>query len=394
MRAALRVISAAVPTVLLATLLAACASQPATDRATRFQAEIDRIRQQYGFPGMTAAYVLRDGTSISAASGLADVEAKVPMADHPRMLAASTGKSFVGALCIALALEGRLSLDDPVSRWLGKYDWFKRVPNHESMTLRHLLTHSAGLPDHVHMEAFQKTFAREWRASANPFPPKRLVGFILDKPALFPAGQGWAYTDTGYILAGMITEEVTGHTYYDEIRKRFLDPLRLRDTSPANRRDLDRLAAGYMRPDNPFGLPAKTLDKNNHLHWHPGVEWTGGGLVSSSRDLAHWGAALYTGKAMPGDYLPELFRSVEIDPKVPDVRYGAGVAIHTSDRFGPVYGHAGWIPGYISSFRHYRNSGITIAFQVNTDKGVFDSDKNVLRNIEERLMQVLIRDNE
>jgi len=259
--------------------------------------------------------------------------------------------------------------------------------------LRHLLTHSAGLPDHVHMEAFQKAFAKEWQETKNPFPPERLVEFILDKPALFPAGQGWAYTDTGYILLGLVIEEVTGHSYYDEIRKRFLKPLTLRDTSPANQRDLDKLAAGYMSPDNPFGLPAKTLDKNNRLQWHPAVEWTGGGLVSSSRDLAHWGAALYTGRAMPGDYLPELLKSVAVDPQHADVRYGAGVAIYTNDRFGPVYGHAGWIPGYITSFRYYPNSGVTVAFQVNTDSGAFASDRALIRKIEERLMQVLVQGN-
>lgn len=376
--------------VVCAAVLSACAHQPAADRATRFQTEIDRIREQYGFPGMAAAYVLSDGTSGTTASGLADVEAKVPMTDKSRMLSASTGKSFVGALCIALALEGRLDLDEPVSRWLGKYDWFTRLPNHESITLRHLLTHSAGLPDHVHMEAFQEAFANEWRASKNPFPPKRLVGFILDKPAMFPAGEGWAYSDTGYILAGMVAEEVTGHDYYDEIRKRYLKPLGLLDTSPADRRDLDRLAAGYTRPDNAFGLPAKTLDQNHHLIWHPGVEWTGGGFVSTSHDLADWGAALFTGKAVSGDYLPELFKSVAIDPKDSGLRYGAGVAINTSDGFGPVYGHAGWIPGYISSFRHYPNSGITIALQINTDRGVISSDKDALSAIEERLLKVLV----
>jgi len=390
----LRIARTVAPIILMATFLVACASQPATDRAKHFRAEVDHIRKQYGFPGMTAAYVLRDGTSASVASGLADIEAKVPMKDRPRMLAASTGKSFVAAVCIALAMEGRLKLDEPVSRWLGKYAWFNRLPNHASMTLRQLLTHSAGLPDHVHMQAFQKAFASEWRETKNPFPPKRLVEFILDKPALFPAGKGWAYTDTGYILVGMVIEEVTGHSYYDEVRKRFLQPLNLRDTSAADRRDPERLAAGYMSPDNPFGLPAKTLDKNNHLYWHPGVEWTGGGLVGSSHDLAHWGAALFTGKAIAGDYLPELFKSVAVDPNDAGIRYGAGVAITQSGRFGPVYGHAGWIPGYISSFRYYPDSGIAIAFQVNTDAGAFASDKGLLGKIEERLVRALIQNHE
>ena len=371
--------------------LFACVDQSTGERAKQFQSELAQIREQYGFPGITAAYVLRDGTDGTAASGLADVEEQQPMTENSHMLAASIGKSFVGALSIALAMEGRLALDEPVTRWLGKYDWFKRLPNHKTITLRHLLTHSAGLSDHVYMEAFHKAFASEWQTAGNPFPPKRLVEFILDKPALFPAGQGWAYSDTGYILAGMVIEEATGHTYYDEVSRRFLKPLGLSHTSPADRRKLEGLVAGYLQPENPFGLPAKTLDKNGHLHWHPGLEWTGGGLISNSRDLAHWGAALFNGKALPGDYLTELFRAVAVDPKTTNIRYGAGVTIYTSGPFGPVYGHSGWIPGYISSLRHYSDSGVTIAFQINTDSGAIAGDKNIPRQIEERLLQVVIR---
>lgn len=377
--------------LICAVALTACANHPTAGPTARLQAEVDQVREQFGFPGMTAAYVMSDGGSGTVSSGMADIEKGLSMKDNSRMLSASTGKSFVAALCIALALEGRLRLDDSVSRWLGKYDWFVRVPNHDSMTLRHLLTHSAGIPDHVHLKAFEEAFAKRWAESENPFPPESLVAFILDKPALFPAGAGWAYSDTGYILAGLVVEAVTGRAYYDEIRERFINPSGLSDTSPSDRRDLPRLAAGYTDPDNPFTLPVKTLDDNARLYWHPGVEWTGGGLVSTSRDLARWGAALFTGKAIPGDYLPELLRAVAVDANNSNTRYGAGVAIFKSDRYGPVYGHAGWIPGYISSFRYYPDLGVTVAFQINTDSGIIGSDENILGNIEERLVKVLMK---
>jgi len=376
-------------------MLAACAvHHPPADHASQFQSESDRVREEFGFPGLTAAYVLEDGTVGTAASGLADVEANMPMTDNTRMLSASIGKSFVGALCISLAIEGRLSLDEPISRWLDTFDWFQRLPNHESITLRHLLTHSAGIPDHVHMDNFAEAFATVWQKTGNPFPPERLVDFILDKPALFPAGHGWAYSDTGYILAGLIIEAVTERPCFDLIQERFLIPLGLLETSSADHRDLDRLAPGYIRPDNLFRFPVKTLDPDGRLHWHPAVEWTGGGLVSTSRDLARWGTALFAGEAMTGDYLSELFNAVAVDPDLPGITYGTGVAVYSSGPFGPVYGHAGWIPGYVSSLRHYPEHGVTIAFQINTDKGIIDKDDDVLRIIEERLMQVFIEKNE
>ena len=375
--------------IICAAMLAACAGhQPKTDHASLFQAETDRVWEEFGFPGMTAAYVLEDGTVGTAASGLADVEANMPMTDNTRMLSASIGKSFVGALCIGLAMEGQLSLDEPVSRWIGTFDWFQRLPNHESITLRHLLTHSAGIPDHVHMDTFSEAFATVWQKTDNPFPPERLVNFVLDEAALFPAGHGWAYSDTGYILAGLIIEAVTGRPCFDQIQERFLTPLRLLDTFSADHRDLDRLAPGYMRPDNLFRFPVKTLDPDGRLHWHPAVEWTGGGLVSTSRDLARWGSALFAGEAMTGNYLTELLNAVVVDPDLSDIRYGTGVAVYSSGPFGPVYGHAGWIPGYVSSLRHYPAYGVTIAFQINTDIGIIDSDEDVLKTIENRLIQI------
>lgn len=372
-------------------LLAACANQSHIKHTSNLQTDVDEIREQYNFPGMTVAYVFKNGTSGSVSSGLADVEAKVSVTENTRMLGASTGKSFVAALTLALAQEKRLVLDEPVSKWLAKYEWFDRLPNHKSITARHLLSHSAGLPDHVHMQKFHDAFASTWQTPKNQFPPQRLVEFILDEPAKFPAGNGWAYSDTGYILLGMVLEEVTGRPVYVEIKERFLNPLGLTNTIASDQRDLNKLAAGYINPDNPFRLPAKTLDENGHLHFHPAVEWTGGGLATTSSDLAHWGSALFSGKAMHGDYLSELLTGVPINSADADARYGAGVVISTDEHFGTVYGHTGWIPGYVSSFRYYQNSGVTIAFQINTDIGIIDSDENVLKNIEDRLKQILDR---
>ncbi|MDH5300328.1 MAG: beta-lactamase family protein [Gammaproteobacteria bacterium] len=369
-------------------LLIACAYQPVT-RTDNLQTRVDSIREQYQLPGISVAYVLSDGSSTTITSGVANIETKKAMTDKTRLLGASTGKSFVAALTLAFVQESRLTLDDPVSKWLGKYAWFDRVPNHESITVRHLLTHSAGLPDHVHMKKFHDAFAKEKNTLEPSFPPVRLIGFILDEAPLFAAGHGWAYSDTGYLLLGMVLEEASEKPYYVEIRERFLIPLQLRDTTSADRRDLKNLAAGYMNSANPFGLPAKTLDKHGQLHWHPAIEWTGGGLATTAHDLAHWGSALFTGRAMSGEYLPELLTGVAIQPNAADIRYAAGIVVASDPRFGPVYGHSGWIPGYVSSFRYYPKYGVTIAFQINTDQRIIDSDDNAVKAIEDSLIQAV-----
>lgn len=358
--------------------------------AKRFQAALDDLRARYNFPGATAAYVLADGTVGVAASGVADHETGAPMTPRSRMPAASIGKTFVAATAAMMAFEGALDLDAPLSRWLGDRAWFARLPNHEAITLRHLLNHAAGLPDHVYSRSFAAEFSRKWSQSGNPFRPEDLIGFILDQPPLFPPGKGWFYSDTGYILAGLAIEKAAGRSYYDEVGRRFLVPLGLKMTSPADRRSLPGLAAGYMSRENDFGLPARTTRADGSLAWHPGVEWTGGGLVSTAGDLASWGFFLFTGKAVPAACLDEILKAVPVRQESDDVQYGLGVAIHRNGPHGTVYGHGGWIPGYCSNLCYYKDHGVALAYQLNTDIGIADHSTPLMDDMEARLAGVVL----
>jgi D-alanyl-D-alanine carboxypeptidase len=355
-----------------------------------FQAALDDLHTKYGFPGATAAYVLPDGSQGAAAAGLADIEAGKPMTVRSRMLAASIGKTFVGATTIALEHEGLLDLHTPISHWLGSREWFSRLPNHNAITLYHLLTHSSGLPDHVFTEKFASELSQKWKMEQNPFSHEKLISYILDTPPLFKPGEGWSYTDTGYILIGLIIEEAAGQSYYQQIEERFIIPLDLTMTEPSNKRILPGLASGYTDKNNPLGFPSKSTAADGRLAWHPGIEWTGGGLVSNSGDLARWGAALFSGKAMRGDYLNSLLDSVPVNPETSDHRYGAGVSINRAGRFGQVYGHGGWIPGYSSSLRYYADYGVAVAIQINTDSGITDGETPVMREMEDGLAEVVI----
>ena len=167
---------------------------------------LDGYRAQYGFPGATVAYVLPNGSRGTVATGLADVEAATPMTPQTRMLAASIGKSFVAATVLALESEGRLKRADLVSTYLATRPWFNRLPNHASITVGHLLRHTSGLPDHVHMKAFADAMAERVRNGQDAMRPERAISFVLDQPPLFAAGAGWAYSDTGYLLLGLIIE--------------------------------------------------------------------------------------------------------------------------------------------------------------------------------------------
>jgi D-alanyl-D-alanine carboxypeptidase len=115
--------------------------------------------------------------------------------------------------------------------------------------------------------------------------------------------------------------------------------------------------------------------------------------VSNSSDLARWGFALFSGKVMPGACLNELVKGVPIDHGANGIQYGLGVGIYVRGRFGPVYGHGGWIPGYCSSLRYYPEHGVTVAFQINTDIGIADDSTPLMNEMESRLAEVVISAN-
>lgn len=354
----------------------------------QFQITLDRLYHEAGFPGAVAAYILPNGKIGMAATGLADIEAMEPMTTRSRMLAASIGKTFVAAAVLALANEGLLSLDQPISTWFKERPWFSRLPNNQFITLRHLLTHSSGLPDHVHMDAFSKWFSEQGSDPGHRFDPEELVQFVLDQPALFEAGKGWAYSDTGYFLIGLIIESVSQEKYYEQISKRFLIPLHLTLTSPSDNPILPSLAAGYASADFLPELGSKTTVAPGILAWNPAIEWTGGGLISHPHDLVVWAKALYEGNAMEGDYFKDLFHTVSTGKEDYNIHYGAGVLVYKDSPLGPVYGHFGKIPGYVSSMRYYPKYRMAVAFQINTD-AKFSRDS--LGEIESRLAKVVFK---
>lgn len=180
-----------------------------------------------------------------------------------------------------------------------------------------------------------------------------------------------------------------GHSYYQEVTQRFLEPLQLTLTEPSDRRELPGLAAGYTDSHNTFGLPEKTTRQPGVMAWHPGFEWTGGGLISNPKDLVVWASALFEERAMEAPYLDSLLASVPVSVEYPTVQYGMGVGIYRESPFGPSYGHGGWIPGYSSSLRYYPDYDVAIAFQINTDIGIVDDSMPVIEEMETRLAEVI-----
>jgi len=337
---------------------------------------LEEARQEMKMPGLRAAVRLSDGRIVRAAVGLGDKEAEIPLNDTIGMPGGSTGKSFVAALTMLLVEDGTLSLDDPASKWLGDTPWYHRLPNSGEIRVRHLLSHSSGVGDYAGKISFKLSMiGRVVRHGSARYEPEELIEFVLDKRPRFPAGEGYYYTDAGYLVLGRLIEAAASSAYYDLLQERILDPLRLNEVRPANKSVLENITPGYMGG-------ARNLRKDGRMKFDPSSEWTGGGLTTNPTMLVQFYAALAEGRIVKPDSLAQMLDGGWRDPKTPEWHYGFGLFVsEEGDRFG----HAGLWPGYRTRVTHHLPTGITIAVQTNRD-GRLDL-AGLIRRIAEQIPQ-------
>ena len=350
--------------VVTAFVVVLAAQSPAQDTtpAVRLQAALDEWRVSTGAPGASLGVVLKDGTVLGLASGLADRTAKRALTPDDLLMAGSTGKTFFAAVALQLLEAGTLDLNAPISTYLGGKPWFSRLPNAKDITVRMLMTHTSGL---VRYE-MNPTFTADLRANPDKsWTPEEEIAYLLDATPPFAAGRGWDYSDTNYIVLGLIMEGLTGTKLYDEVQRRFLTPLRLTRVAPTTSRRVPGLVPGYAGPRDPLGLPDEVM-ANGVFVINPQFEWTGGGFATSARDLARWGHALYTAKAI-SPKMRDLMLAEAVPAQLgPGSKYGLGVIVRPTTPVGPAWGHSGFFPGYQTELAYFPDSGITVAVQINS----------------------------
>ena len=361
-----------VAALLLAVTINAAAQQAVTATGTNvlkkeLQAKLDEWHKAGKFPGATLGVVLPDGESFGLAVGYSDRDAKTPMKANDRMLAGSTGKTFAAATAMQLVKEGKINLDDRIEKYLGKEPWFSRLPNAKDITIRQLMNHTSGLVRYEFKETFTKALTLD---PMKVWTPEERLAFLFDEKPPFEAGKGWEYSDTNYIVLGMIMERVMGKTFYDEARRRFIKKFKLDNTIAQEGPVIKGLVQGYAGANNPFGLKDAMIE-NGKFVINPQLEWTGGGWASTGEDLARWAKIIYEGKAYDPSLLSQTLDGVAAPMLGRDTKYGLATIIRNTPA-GISYGHSGFFPGYVTDMMYFPDKKIAVAVQVNTSaQGVF-----------------------
>jgi D-alanyl-D-alanine carboxypeptidase len=307
--------------------------------ATRAPADPAALQRQLdgvveaGAPGVVA--LVRTGPRTwQGVSGLGDLAAKRPARAGHRFRIGSVTKSFVATVALQLVGEHKLGLDDHLARWLPGL-----VPNGDDVTVRQLLNHTSGLYD----------YSDDLPEPPRPFQPPELVAIATGHRPLFAPGTRFSYSNTNYILAGLVIERVTGRPLATQLQQRIFRPLGLGDTElPATEQALaSPYLHGYAPRDKDWRVtdgPAGLVDVTK---MDPSWAWAAGAMVSSTTDLAHFYQALLGGQLLDPELLQAMQTTVDASQQFGHgVRYGLGLTLLRPGCATELWGHGGALAGY------------------------------------------------
>ncbi|MCE6998772.1 beta-lactamase family protein [Saccharothrix sp. S26] len=261
----------------------------------------------------------------------ADAAGEASVGGHFRI--GSTTKTFVATVVLQLVDEGEVGLDDPVDRYVAGVP---RGRNGDRPTVRQVLNHTSGLYDYAHEEGYS---TNRWRGAARfrTYRPQELLDVAFARPSYFDPGQGWHYSNTNYVVAGMLIERVTGRTYGDEVRSRILRPLGLAHTTvPGRRPGLPHPhARGYALVDGRL-VDATVMN--------PTLDWAAGEMISTAEDLNRFFDALLGGRLTSAASLDAMRRTVDDTGTI--FAYGLGLQRFDLPCGRSVWGHGGELIGY------------------------------------------------
>jgi D-alanyl-D-alanine carboxypeptidase len=311
----------------------AAESTNAADHA-RLRELLQRLTTVDGGPGALVEVRDRRGSAVLT-RGVADVKSHAPVRRDSRFRIGSMTKPFVATVVLQLVGEHRVVLDAPVERYLPGV-----VRGHGNdgrvITVRQLLQHTSGVPDYLTPTYLQEVL-KDPLAHRDT---RDVLNIALAHPPTFEPGTGWRYSNTNYLLAGMLIEKVTGHTYGEEIRRRIITPLGLRETYVPG--DASAIPGphprGYVRP----GEDAPLMDITAI---NPSVAGPGGEMISSGTDLNRFLDALVRGRLLRPAQLREMMKTRPTGN--PDGRaYGLGLESRPLPCGGLYWGHGGDVIGY------------------------------------------------
>ena len=316
-----------------------------TDLSARIDAGVMDVLKRTGSPSASVAVVVGDKIVLAKGYGLARLKPPTPATADTRYGIGSISKEFTAAAVLILEAEGKLSLDDHVSRW------FPDLTDADKITLRQILSHTAG---------YQDFYAEDYTLTPmqKPTTPEAILAGWAKKPLDFKPGEDWQYSNTGYVIAGRIVEKVSGMSLYAFLKQHIFAPLHMdgavdndakRITAP-DAAGYTRAALGPIRPVIPEGS---------------GWMYGAGELAMPARDVAKWDISEIDKSLLSPQAYAEQIKTIKLNSGK-DTGYAMGLFVSkTGGRI--MYEHSGEIAGFVSENRIYPDEKAAIVVLTNIE---------------------------
>lgn len=324
-------------------LMAAPEGSPQIQREA--QRLLDAAVEDQDGPGMAVLVARGDEVLFRGARGRASVELEVPLSPDHVFRIGSVTKQFAAAGLLKLVDEGKVALDDPLSKFLPDY------PNGVAITVAQLLNHTSGIQSYTNLPGYMDQEIRRDLSTGE------LIDVFKDKPAEFAPGEGWNYNNSGYVLVGAIIEKVAGVPWFRWLERSLFEPLDLKHTRVgAGRSVIPGHASGYTVAGSTVSMAGLVSMTQPHA---------AGALLSTVDDLWRWNRALHGGKVLSAE---SYRRMITPEGKAADApqRYGFGLMAGTI-RGRTALQHGGGIHGFISMLTYVSDGDVTVVVLRNAD---------------------------
>ncbi|MEU7204386.1 serine hydrolase domain-containing protein [Streptomyces sp. NPDC045470] len=323
---------AAAVTIGVLTLGALAPPAASAARPDAVQQSLNALVRDGGTPAALASVKGPGGRNRTYTAGIGDLATGAPVPVDGQVRIGSNTKTFVAVVVLQLVAERRMSLDATVETYLPGLVRGEGIDGRH-ITVRRLLQHTSGLPD----------YSNRLGDDVRYYSPRELLATALRHPAEFAPGESWKYSNTNYVLAGLIVQKVTGRPLADEIDRRVVRRAGLRHTyfpSPGDASIREPHPHGYHQ--EPAGTPLRDITEID-----PSWGWAAGQMISTNSDLNRFFTALLAGRLLPAAQLAQMRFTVPAEATFgPGARYGLGLVSRPLPCGGLAWGHGGSFPGY------------------------------------------------
>jgi len=346
-------------TLAMAVTVAGCGSSFGPMTEWRLQQLVANKIRAYNLPGAVVGVWVPGKGSWTIAAGKADAVANRDLTVDDLFRVGSITKTFTATLILQLAEEGLIGLDDALDGYLAEVEYdgaIHTIPNAAQITIRQLCNHTSGINDYTGSPDFWPAVVEEPERHRTP---EELVALAIGMGPLFEPGAAYGYSNTNYVLLGMIIEQVTGAPLASELGRRILTPLGLTHTGLPDGSGVEgSLAHGYVYTDS--GTLAFEM-----TFFDTSTTWSAGGMVSNLADLKVWAEALANGSLLSATSHAQQLTCVNTGAGGDSSRYGLGVAYTDS-----LLGHTGSLPSYNCAMYHLADNDATIIVLLNGTRTV------------------------